>query len=231
MAENMKTTLQKHENSITAMESRLEQVHLVVEEEAHRNTGHLDEVKNQMAYLTSTTEQNNKKVDDLLETMEFFKRSWKGKDGENLEAASSSRPKQGAAKSTGYPPGFSPHTPTNFATQNDLIQSEEARRSKTGFVVSMVGDGQFIPDPFQMQHLHHQDSSKVRPPQTQNPQYLLPQNTTYSAPQPQSMTYIPQNTPLPPLLQQYYNTMGYPSEAPISTHQNYTGFHNQGFIP
>lgn len=79
MAENVKTTLQKHENSITAMESKLEHVHLVVEEEAHRNAGHMDEVKNQMAYLTSTTEQNNKKVDVLLETMEFSREIGRGK--------------------------------------------------------------------------------------------------------------------------------------------------------
>ncbi|KAL8088429.1 hypothetical protein AgCh_038277 [Apium graveolens] len=107
MAETVKTTLQKHGNSINGLESKLDQVHLVMIEEAHKNAENLEGVKNQMAYLTSTTEQNNKRFDDLMETMEFFKRNWKGKYGENMEAGSSSKTrKQVGAKNTRYPPGF-----------------------------------------------------------------------------------------------------------------------------
>lgn len=45
MAEQWKTTLQKHETSITTLESRLEQVHQIIEEESQKNVEYIDEVK------------------------------------------------------------------------------------------------------------------------------------------------------------------------------------------
>lgn len=155
-----------------------------------------------MAYLTSTTEQHNKRFDDLMETIELFKINWKGKESVAVEEGSSTKTiKQMGSKNTGYPPGFVPHTPTYFATHNEFPPWEDARRNKTGFVASFFGENEFTPDSILMQNLSLQDQSKVRPPTSINRNSVLTQSVPYTAPQTQSAPFNPQQPSLPPLLQ------------------------------
>lgn len=117
MAENIKNNLQKHENSISFLETIFEQLQLVLEEEQQRANESMDEIKHQMQQLTTANADGGKIITNL---MELLKGNLKGKQAETPEMGSSTQiHKPEAARNTGYPPGFVPSTPTHFATYND----------------------------------------------------------------------------------------------------------------
>lgn len=145
----------------------MEQVHLFMADEAQRNIEAVEDIRSQMTMLTNVTEKNDKKLGDLFESMEFFKRYWKRKEHEKLEAGSSTRTvKQTQARSTGYPPGFIPTTPpTHTGVQNDIPPWEEPKTHPLRY--GCPGDNVSPVDlQFQMQQMGLLDNSQVRPHMT-----------------------------------------------------------------
>lgn len=86
-----------------------------MEEDQHRNSENMEEMRNQLIQLSSVSMYNNRKFEDMVESMEFMKRIFKGKFSEGGDVGSSTHMEKGTtAKNTGYPPGFTPVTPTNM---------------------------------------------------------------------------------------------------------------------
>lgn len=126
-------------------------------------------------------------MEDLIETMEFFKRNRKNKDADLGEEGASSRAKTTSSKNTGHPPGFSTPTPTHLGTINEHLQIEEPRCSKqlprTGGRIAVFSS----PSESSVQAHNHQ----VRPPPFVKPNLGFVQSTAgwppsnaYSAPIP-----------------------------------------------
>ncbi|KAK1368236.1 hypothetical protein POM88_034328 [Heracleum sosnowskyi] len=162
-----------------------------MEDESQRTTEGLDEVRSHMVVLTSAVEKNDKKLDDLMETMDFLKRNWKGKEHEQGEAGSSTRTgKHVPPKNTGYHPGFIPATPpTNLGYQKG------------------IGDNHLPVDlQYQPHNMGFNDFSQVKTSMHPNP------NLHFAS----SAQFIPPQAPLPPLLQQYLASLNLYSDSTIS---------------
>lgn len=81
-----------------------------------------------MAQLTIANKEGSRRLEEIMEGMDFIKKNIKGKSWEGMERGSSTHMgKQSQAKNTGYPPGFNPSTPIHFGTYNDYQPWEEVR--------------------------------------------------------------------------------------------------------
>lgn len=210
MSDNIKKNLLKHENSISALENKFKQMQFILEEEHQRSSDSMADLKLQMKQRTTVNADSGKRFNELLE---LLKGTAKGKQAETPEMGSSTQiPKTVHPRNTGYPPGFVPTTPTNYATYNepwDEVNSKSGPANIGGSSTPLEGTLFF-------QAAH---PGKVRPPP--NPNLQFSQYTPHTA-----QTVM--GTTLPPLLQQYLSSLNYNVDSvpwqPVSQPAVTTGY-------
>lgn len=116
----MKSTAQQKERDIASFETKLEQMQNLLAEEHLRIAENMDDMRTQIHQLTSFSLDNNKRFEEMMDNLDFMKKTMKGK---HLDLGEGSTVAQGGrdfmARNTGYPPGFIPSTPTNMAVYQE----------------------------------------------------------------------------------------------------------------
>lgn len=186
------------EITTTDLEAQMVNMQTALDDEVQKQASSLQEVRVQMAHLTSAAEQNKQRLEDLMDTMEFFRRNWKNKKMEQGEGGSSTRVvKPTTSRNTGYPPGFSTPTPTHFGTTNEPLFLEDPR------IMRQVVVGTGIPTAISSSNSEPsvQAEPQVRPSLVSNTSTGVVHSNISIA------SVIPPVMNLPPLLNQYLHSI------------------------
>lgn len=207
----VKSTLQKHDKTIGELESRLEKVHLLLENEVQKTTEHFEEVTSHMGQLTTATEGQTRRFDEILAKMESFRLVDKGNEMDNLEGGSSSGPtRMPLHRHPSHQPGFTPPTPTHYATQpwEDLRNGKAHQSSGSSVSNGLPVTFQSTPpipahEPYKVRSTF---SSSPFPDFSHSAQHTIP---PISSPPYTALPVSLPPLPLPPLLHQYLSSLNY----------------------